>query len=357
MQNAPNYPPGRNAYPLASKGSALLDSAVDSIQPSHNLSQSLDNGDGTQEQDIESPPSEPDSEISRRNRHLAEVIFGTQEQVIESPPPEPPVSNSGVLRVTTEQPRLSWHDHSNSSDTQAYLSLTATSPYLLCSSTTSDALQSPPSQSELAKEAQDKTEVTTSVDAVPIEQSSNASGRVKEPSETQPAMSTLPDESVVTPYAMTPIDLQQSLPSQPVHLEPQNVHPVTSTIVRAFDVRQAPRTLRPGLKRIMALFRRQRPSDLPPEHNYLASTSSPSDLHGTSIPEQAPTSHNSFLSRSSSLSLEIQRSTKENYEYHRGRLFEAASHLGLDFSALNDLLSRSATQGDDCNSTSSASQT
>src|SRR5262245_33422122 len=67
----------------SSKSNALLNSVVESIQSPRNLSQSLENHEGTPQV---SPSDAEFSNSSRRNKDLADVLFGTQD--LKGPQPQ-----------------------------------------------------------------------------------------------------------------------------------------------------------------------------------------------------------------------------------------------------------------------------
>jgi serine/arginine repetitive matrix protein 2 len=198
--------------------------------------------------------------------------------------------------------------------------------------------------------------------------------RIRKLKETLLPKPTLPDGNTITPYPINPIDHQSPPVVQMAHYDQQNLQPTSPGATHGgFDAHQVltpPASAGPGLKGFMARFRRQRSNNTPQDyelrshpHNHSVSTSSSSSPHGTSTPEQvfsAPATRESFeisraLHRSRPPRLpppKIQRSEADiqngsadeiNDEDQRRKLFEAASNLGLDQSALNDLLSRSVS--------------
>jgi serine/arginine repetitive matrix protein 2 len=383
---------------------------------------------------LEDQVSDPSTDIeysssSRRNRDLADALFGTLGEDNKDSPSKEAAGNIPIITMDEPaepaaepvDPTPQQHDVSGSSSgTEDANSLSPSPPYLRGPG----AANTPPDQAELAREVKRKTEAamaqlrrapsqseaqnpgstrkrvspnqissprlvaaTTSVDTIPLRSPSAASGqqtskitagigqgfrRLRGTLRSKP---TAPNGNEVTPY---PLDLQPPPPVQIARYNQDKLHPggpgaMSATELGGFKTvanPHQPALAGPTRKGFMARFRKPRLTESPDFdrrahlQNHSVNTSSSSSPHGTSTPDQiysAPATHDSFdLHASDRLHPAAFASPKSNPPVagsqswdqstadmsdadQRRKLFEAASKLGVDPTALNDLLSRSTT--------------
>lgn len=397
------------------------------------------------------------SPTSRRNRDLAQALFGVNSNDISTAPAQPALSHS-----QTKSYKPAYHQPSPSSPTMLERSPThlrsateepasapsPTAQYPMQMTRNPSILRSPRAfvnQTELAREVQRKTEAataslkrgpsakysdtnassislsrkritphqistpqlvsaSTSMDTIPL-RSPSGNTQPQKPTKlgqrirrwgTLRAKPTMPTGEEITPF---PLDAQSAgtpPPSQTIHYASSNVNihqPPASASLAELGMHKAPlpsppATAGPGLKSFMSRFRKPRLTDISPErdrrsveqeHRSLAPISSPSSgtstsplndyvfpRHGQANQNQsAPAGKPSFQSASprvippdplpsapiaewSARPADDPRPPEKpeanaNDTRALKQLFDAASNLGLDQTALNDLLARSGS--------------
>jgi serine/arginine repetitive matrix protein 2 len=381
---------------------------------------------------LEDQVSDPSTDVeysntSRRNRDLADALFGTLGRDNKDSPSKEPSGDIPIITMDEHiepaavpvEPTPQQHDASaSSSGTEDANSLSPSPTYLR----SPGAANTPPDQAELAREVKRKTEAamaqlrrapsqsegqnpgstrkrvspnqissprlvaaTTSVDTIPLRSPSAASGQqtskitsgigqgLRRLRGTLRSKPTAPNGNEVTPY---PLDLQSPPPVQIARYNQDKLNAggpgaMSATELGGFKTvahPNQPASGGPTRKGFMALFRKPRATDSPEFdrrthlQNHSVNTSSSSSPHGTSTPDQihsAPATHDSFdlhmSDRTHHAALTSPKPNPPVVESHssdqvteemsdadqRRKLFDAASKLGLDTSALNDLLSRS----------------
>lgn len=383
------------------------------------------------------------SPTTRRNRDLAQVLFGLQEKEdgIMNTSPDPssdslspersnlPADPSPTLPLFTYPPL---HPISPPSEPPFSASSLGTRPYQPARNPSTPRLpQSPEEEAELAREVQRKTEAamfalkkppsgsnlreglapkpsvsrrrispnqistpqlvsaSTSVDTIPLQSPSINSGQPAGPSKLGSRFKkfrgslrtkNLPTGEEVTPF---PLDLRSPPPPQIAHYDPVRLNvtggsgAASATELGGFrvPVPSPPASAGPGLKGFMARFRGKQRSDTVSEYTHQGSShlspnpssSSPALYHpsqrsppsGSPLEVLSPTSHlNSATqpkperpSPSASTTPRPRQSspqpsppqTEADESQALKQLFDAASNLGLDQSALTALLARSAS--------------
>ncbi|KAL0071466.1 hypothetical protein AAF712_001323 [Marasmius tenuissimus] len=306
-------PPPNATEQLSSKASALLKSVVDSIQDQPNLS--LNSSVVIQPESPNQVSDDGDlSPTTRRNRDLAQVLFGDNGDFQES----------SLLSSTSpgEENYLGFSEHEKTS------TVASSSGQDTVSSIASSSSRNADNDAELAREVQRKAEAamvalkkpyntaskegfssttslprkritphqistptlvsaSTSVDTIPlrpppisVQQSSKLGSRFKKLRGTlrKNNNNTTPTGAEVTPY---PIDIQVSPPGQTIQYDPRKLHPIggvanSATELGGFNVPSTPiapvpsppASAGPGLKGFMARFRgKQRPMDAVAEYD------------------------------------------------------------------------------------------
>ncbi|KAJ7273564.1 hypothetical protein B0H12DRAFT_1090007 [Mycena haematopus] len=431
--------------PTTEQYSALLNSVVDSIQasPTSHPQAEVETTNNIQLDDEASP-------TSRRNRDLAQVLFGQQEKEDKKPPPSNlTVSVSGIVG-TSYVPNSAPLDSSfpmHSPQPVPLSSASATWPYQPSRNPSTPRLpQSAQEHAELTREVQRKTDAamvmlqkqastsnlalppkapatrrrinpnqistpqlvsaSTSVDTIPLPSPSMTSGqskigsRLKRLRGSLRAKTAIPTAEDVTPF---PMDLRSPPLVQTARYDPTKFRaPGGPTAASATDLEgfkvplpSPPASAGPGLKGFMARFRgKQRasetqgefdyprpqahlsphssenviyqlkssqspnnpsPSDFllnsppvkpqtPPPSTTSVSASAPSQYNSTTQAMRPPTAplYNSRPHQSVHQSVQSTHSTEADSDAIK-QLFDAASNLGLDQGALNDLLARSGS--------------
>ncbi|KAJ6546531.1 hypothetical protein DFH09DRAFT_1171276 [Mycena vulgaris] len=431
-----------SSAPISDQYSALLNSVVDSLQssPRNHLPASVD----TAINDIQ---SDNDSPTTRRNRDLAQVLFGQQdkEDGKSSPLTVSVPGNTGHSHAPNSAPLNSSFPMHSPYEVPASAA-SATWPYQPSRNPSTPRLpQSAQEHAELTREVQRKTDAamvalqkqpsssnlalapksstsrrrispnqistpqlvsaSTSVDTIPLPSPAMASGqskigsRLKRLRGSLRAKTNVPTADDITPF---PMDLRSPPLVQTARYDPARFRaPGGSTAASATEpdgfkvpLPSPPASAGPGLKGFMARFRgKQRSSEAQPEFEYrgpqvrsphLSPSSSENVLvQPTNWPShQSPSGHSpsleSFPSSSTiqprtspptSASTPTQYSTTSvlrtptsplygprvhqstasteatdaDESFAIRQLFDAASNLGLDQSALNDLLARSGS--------------
>jgi serine/arginine repetitive matrix protein 2 len=414
-----------HATDKSSKASALLDSVVDSIQSPLNPVVTI-----PENEMIAPPMSQEISPNSRRNRDLAQILFGEQGQDHKPPSAKLPLSQSMpspsvvVDPYSTETAGNSSTPESNNSFSE-HTDVPMRSPYR---STTSSVRtpQTPIDQADLTKEVQRKADAamlalrrtpsqpkserggvsgsisrrrvspgqisnprlvsaSTSVDTIPLsppltsgnaQVTSKISQRIRRLRGTLRAKPPTPQGDEVTPY---PTEAQTPPSSQTAYYDPASLRvPGEPTVASATEVGRfkvpvpsPPASAGPGLRGFMARFRKSRTVDSHPEPEHLRSppTLPTSPLVSPSMQQERtlPLSTQSFTPTLAA----SQNPTSPQYPYSPlmrpenvttppppppntagtngvddvalKQLFDAASNLGLDQEALNDLLARSSS--------------
>ncbi|KAJ7738526.1 hypothetical protein DFH07DRAFT_841111 [Mycena maculata] len=421
-----------SSAPVTDQYSALLNSVVDSLQSSarNNPSTSVDSTANTQ--------LDNDSPTTRRNRDLAQVLFGQQENEDEnSPPSNLTISvhgNANHSHAPNSAPLKSSFPPHSPYEVPAS-SASATWPYQPSRNPSTPKLpQSPQEHAELAREVQRKTDAamvalqkhpssstlalapakastrkrispnqistpqlvsaSTSVDTIPLPSPSMTGGqskigsRLKRLRGSLRAKTTLPTAEDITPF---PMDLRSPPLVQSARYDPAKFRPpggptaASATELEGFKVPlpSPPASAGPGLKGFMARFRgKQRASETQAEIEYRGSqgrsgaetvsaqipnwpshqsinnhppsdpTTSPTIQPRPSPPTSASTPTQSTTPRPSTAPLYSSRihqntpsteATDADESHAIRQLFDAASNLGLDQGALNDLLARSGS--------------
>ncbi|KAF9466343.1 hypothetical protein BDZ94DRAFT_1233950 [Collybia nuda] len=383
------------------KASALLNSVVDSIKSSRDQPPVLD----TSRTSPTSPSGNDMSPTTRRNRDLAQALFGLEDTEQEKNTTAEHISSLNKVDVSPTITDLAAEDSRSPPPSKT--------PYQLSRNPSTPRIpQTSQEEAELAREVQQKMDAatlalkppsqanpdphggstsrkrinpnqisnprlvsaSTSVDTVPIPRtpslsSANNSGpsrigsRFKKLRGTLRAKSTLPNGDEVTPY---PLGINSPPSVQTAHYDPEKLRvpgpPVaasaTDSVRFKVPVPSPPASAGPGLKGFMARFRgkqrntidtssdsehRRSPQLSPP------STFSPSRSDKTfSKPLLTPITRD-VVSASPTLRPDtpqtwlpspIQDSGPGGSEALK-QLFDAATNLGLDQAALDDLLARS----------------
>lgn len=433
------------------KANMILDSVVNSIQSSPSQ---LDPGQQSKEPVTPSPKRDL-SPTSRRNRDLAQALFGGNSKDVTPPPAADQSLRSAYQQRSPSTPTLLERTlGQNRSTPEEPAPVPSPSPYPMQLSRNPSILRSPQgivNQTELAREVQRKTEAataslkrgpstkyhdanasstsislirkriaphqisaphlvsaSTSVDTIPLRSPSSASGNApqQKPGKlgqrikrwgTLRAKATVPNGDEITPF---PLDARSARSSPPVQHAPHNTSnvnitegPTSASLTEPVRAKapapSPPATSSPGLKGFMSRFRKPRAADTSPEHGRrsgeqdhrvqpqmspaASSTASGSPLNEYVFPKQgkaiqsqsAPANKPTFQSATSSRvtspdpllsapltgwtglpradSQQSQPEINASDTVALKQLFDAASNLGLDQTALNDLLARSAS--------------
>lgn len=427
-----------SSTPIADQYSALLNSVVDSLQ-SPTKSHLLARIDTTTNE----AQSDNDSPTTRRNRDLAQVLFGQQEKEDEkmsssvltvstsahSYPHSAPLNSSFPMHTASEGPAsaasATWPYQPSRNPSTPKLPQSAQEHADLArevqrkADAAMVALQKQPSSSNLAlapKASASRKRISpnqistpqlvsasTSVDTIPLPSPVTVTGgqskigsRLRRLRGSLRAKTTLPTADDITPF---PMDLRSPPPAQTARYDPAKFRapggPIAASATELVGFKvplpSPPASAGPGLKGFMARFRgKQRASEPQPEFDHRvsqqqsphSSLSSSGNLlvqptiwssHHSPVNngplDMAPTSSEIESRRTSpapipthSASMPLPRTpTSPLYSsrVHRSssntegkdpdeslairQLFDAASNLGLDQSALNDLLARSGS--------------
>ncbi|KAJ7083828.1 hypothetical protein C8R43DRAFT_1052001 [Mycena crocata] len=424
-----------SSAPIADQYSALLNSAADNSQssPRSQPSSSVDTTTNNLQADLDVSPT------TRRNRDLAQVLFGQQEAEDKSSPPSKLTVSVDNIHVPNSAPLDSSFPVHSPYEVPAS-SASATWPYQPSRNPSTPRLpQSAQEHAELAREVQRKTDAamvalqkqpsssnlalapkssasrrrisphqistpqlvsaSTSVDTIPLPSPSMTGGqskigsRLKRLRGSLRAKTTIPTAEDITPF---PMDLRSPPLVQTARYDPAKFHApggptaTSATELEGFKVPlpSPPASAGPGLKGFMARFRgKQRASEIQADFDYRGpharsphlpppgpdpvpgpanwpSSQSPSNhVPSESLPiplavqppapptsSSTPTQYSAVSRRPTSplFSPRPHQSTpSETTDADESlairQLFDAASNLGLDQGALNDLLARSGS--------------
>ncbi|KAJ7470608.1 hypothetical protein FB451DRAFT_1254284 [Mycena latifolia] len=419
-----------SSAPITDQYSALLNSVVDSLQ-SPPRSQLPTSADTT----VNDAQSDNDSPTTRRNRDLAQVLFGQQEKEDEkpssAPPNSAPLNSSFPMHSPYEVPAsaasATWPYQPSRNPSTPRLPQSAQEHAELTrevqrkTDAAMVALQKQPSSSNLALAPKASTSrrrispnqistpqlvsASTSVDTIPLPSPAMASGqskigsRLKRLRGSLRAKTTVPTAEDITPF---PMDLRSPPLVQTVRYDPAKFRapggPIAASATESDGFKvplpSPPASAGPGLKGFMARFRgKQRASEAQPDFEYrgpqgrsphLSPSSSVNVLvpptnwpsHQTPVsnapldglpssstiqPRTSPPTSTSTPTQLSASTPVLRTPTSPLYgsRLHQNtpstettdadeslaikQLFDAASNLGLDQGALNDLLARSGS--------------
>ncbi|KAJ7694217.1 hypothetical protein B0H17DRAFT_1168683 [Mycena rosella] len=419
-----------SSTPITDQYSALLNSVVDSLQssPRSHLPSSVDTTFNGVESDNDSP-------TTRRNRDLAQVLFGQQEKDDEKfspsnldvsvPPNSAPLYSSFPMHSPYEVPAsaasATWPYQPSRNPSTPRLPQSAQEHAELTrevqrkTDAAMVALQKQPSSSNLAlapKASGSRRRISpnqistpqlvsasTSVDTIPLPSPAMAGGqskigsRLKRLRGSLRAKTTIPTAEDITPF---PMDLRSPPIVQTARYDPAKFRapggpiPASATESEGFRVPlpSPPASAGPGLKGFMARFRgKQRASEPQPEFEHRGQARSPhlspsssenvlvhqtnwsshqnltnhapldslpslSTIQPHTSPPTSPSTPTQYSASTSVLRTPISplygsRLSAPSTEVADAdaikQLFDAASNLGLDQSALNDLLARSGS--------------
>jgi serine/arginine repetitive matrix protein 2 len=398
--------PSHNAD-KSSKVSALLDSVVDSIQPSLAEASAVSENEGPVSQGENSP-------ITRRNRDLAQALFGIQGDR-KSPPAKLSLSRSGTMPSVVVD-----SDPAGNSSTPEFVHHQQRNP------SRPNTLPTPVNQADLAREVQRRADAamvalrrtptqpkselspaggsisrrrvspgqisnprlvssSTSVDTIPLRSPSVASAntqtstigqRFKRLRGTLRTKAPTPTGEEVTPY---PLDIHTPPSSQTAYYDPSSLRvPGEPAILSATEVGRPkvpipspPASAGPGLKRFISRFRKPRTLDSHPEQEPYGSPQITPDTNqfSSSIrhdridsfplqplpalanyqmpkPPHYPLSPPSPPITVENTNTPIHEMTGANGvddDDALRQLYEAAVNLGLDHATVTDILARSSS--------------